>query len=296
MASKYFDLSFRGVDGRTPLDFGNTPLGANVLNCMYGKGGMIFIQNQEDIWIPAISDIFAGDCEILILVRTLRDSTVQYNNNAGIAPVIRSQDKTIGKCYYAANGSLPSNSRTASILFREFPGVGQLSLAVNTTALNSVLSPVFYNIGRYIRFRATGNSLTVRSWWEGESEPTVWHNTTTHAQYSSGYLGFIFQGLQSHCIVPFISIATDGDTAPTSMVKRKIEGIIYYPDNTVAVNCKVRLYFKATGKLITEVFSNSVGAYVFNVNVYEDELVQIIGVDKNNNEWKPPIHETYPIL
>lgn len=150
---------------------------------------------------------------------------------------------------------------------------------------------------QFLRVKVLGTSITAKIWNEGSEEPATWQLTTTNSLFAAGKLGFGISGYTDYpMLYSFISVGTNGDSAPTSFVGglRTVAGTLLNPDDSLAIGKKVRIFDKETGYMLGEQITNSVGQYDFKVE--STDLVQIIGVDQDNNEWEPPIHETYPVL
>ncbi|WP_180076918.1 hypothetical protein [Acinetobacter sp. YH12251] len=151
----------------------------------------------------------------------------------------------------------------------------------------------FFNL----RIKVVGNNIKVKSWMSDVTEPTTWgidYNTTSLP--SEGYIGLALSSWIEGRVVDSLAIGTNGDLPPSSPVLYNIAGTLLNPDNSLAANKKVRLYDKKTGCLIDESITDSLGSYGFSKPISPNDLVQIVGVDQDNNEWKPPIHEAYPVL
>lgn len=152
---------------------------------------------------------------------------------------------------------------------------------------------------QFLRVKVLGTSIMAKIWNEGSEEPATWQLTTTNSLFTSGKVGFGISGYTDYpMLYSFMSVGTNGDSAPTSFVGglRTVAGTLLNPDDSLAIGKKVRIFDKETGYMLGEQVTNEYGQYDFKVELSQNDLVQIVGVDLINNEWKPPIHETYPIL
>lgn len=190
---------------------------------------------------------------------------------------------------------LPSTSGTSikTDLSKNINNVLTILSAKTITASEQVTSTT----DMLLRLRKEGSIFKSKAWLDGTSEPVEWQIATIPEAASFNNVGILLVGGAQHVIIKNVSIATNGETAPlSSPFSTIVEGIIYKPDDTVAVGATVRLYHKESGVCIAEQTANEIGQYSFTVPISNTDLVQIVGVDQDNNEWKPPLHETYPIL
>lgn len=232
-----------------------------------------------------------NDLEILYKIRVLGNSSQAFTNTG--PAVFFNVDNNVNTRYELSingNTSISSNLRTTTVY--NYNGSFN-TLESKASSITDVTNK--YNKYFFIRARKTGTQIRFKVWFEEEVEPTWIHNITNNV-FSGKYACIQLSQNNCNAVIPFISIGTNGDSAPMSMDKRKVVITLKNPNNIVAANTLVRLYLKETGALIEEQITNENGIAIFLINVYENQLVTVVGVDENNNEWKPPIHEVYPVL
>lgn len=287
---RYVDLSFGGTDGHFPDIFGGGVKRDSHRSINYGEGGMYFDADKQNFWqYLEIPNLNVVDSEVLLLVFARRDNNASFNNILGILPAVCCQGSD--KYYYATSGALPSQYRYG-VIYKRGSG-GQSSLYTNSTEYPDAGSEDIFNYGKYIRLRREGSTVKAKFWKYGEQEPVQWRSVND-IELVGGSVGMTLQGRDAYLVIPFFSYATDGDTAPMSMQKRKIKGVTRKPDNTVLPNVEVRAYLKNNGKLVGKTVSGEDGVYLIEANIYEDQLVTVVGVTPTGEEWKPPIQEVYP--
>lgn len=232
-----------------------------------------------------------NDLEVLYKIRAIGPASQTFTNSG--PSIFFNVDNNIGNRY-----ELSTNSNTSVTSHLRTTTVYNYNGSFNTleSKPNSIPDETNkYNKYFYLRARKTGSQIRFKVWFDGQVEPDWLHNIT-NSTYTGKYACIQLSQVGCNVIVPFISIGTNGDSAPMTMEKRKVIVTLKNPNNTVAANTLVRLYLKETGALIEEQLTNENGIAIFLINVYENQLVTVVGVDENNNEWKPPIHEVYPVL
>lgn len=206
-----------------------------------------------------------------------------------------------------SNTDQPSNSVNLQI---NLPDSGSSSLTlsltkvianvVTTLASSSITATevVTSTTDFLLRLRKEGNVFKAKAWLDGTSEPSTWLQSTVTEAVGFNNGGILLAGGAQHVIIKSVAIADAGETAPLSIIggNRNVAGPLKKPDDTIASGYLVRLYHKDSGVMLGEQFTDANGLYSFSIPVLESELVQIVGVDNIGEVWKPPIHETYPIL
>lgn len=231
------------------------------------------------------------------------DGTLSYYNG-GIGVLFRKGPSDLGYLISRGihlNGELPTESVTAVARYlRAYLGENQSS-NVGTTA--GTYLPIYTHhsikkIPTFVRVRVDGTRIRAKAWNANETEPSAWGLDLTLSNYSTGKIGVPIRRYLETFAIEFIAVGTGGDAAPSSRLEplRSIQGTLLKPDNTVASGCTVRIYDKETGCFLDEQTVGNDGTFSFEVELYANDLVSIVGVDQNNNSWRPPIHEAYPVL
>lgn len=237
---------------------------------------------------PDLSNL--ADFELLLKFSAVSKTAVTLLN-IGNSAVFRFAENN---GYWLARSSNAASSR----YIRLYEIVNQNSnIATSGTAYPADKTVATWSVWQFLRVRVAGASINARIWNEGTEEPTTWQLTANNSLFSSGKLGFGISGYTDYpMLYSFMSVGTNGDPAPTSFVggPRTVAGTLLNPDDSLAIGKKVRVFDKETGYMLGEQTTNNAGQYDFKVETID--LVQIVGVDQDGNEWKPPVHETYPVL
>lgn len=232
-----------------------------------------------------------ADFELLLKFSAVSKSA-SASLNIGQAAVFRLSG---GDGYWLSRASNGATNR--SIRLYEIANQGSNIGTSSNTAYPSDPTVATWNAWQFLRVKVLGASIMAKIWNEGSAEPATWQLTTTNSLFTSGKVGFGISGYTDYpMLYSFMSVGTNGDSAPTSFVGglRTVAGTLLNPDDSPAIGKKVRIFDKETGYMFDEKITNTVGQYDFKVE--STDFVQIVGVDQDNNEWEPPIHETYPVL
>ncbi|AUC06939.1 hypothetical protein BVG18_17375 [Acinetobacter lwoffii] len=246
-----------------------------------------FISLVDDIVLPANFDL-------KVRMRIVSEGGAAYGNS-GI---------TIGK-------RVSINNELFLILRNPFLSSGNswlFAYTANSSSTIGISTPASqyntkYSTAKDIWFRVKvqDNALSYAIWNDDESEPLLISAGAIPVNArgtlnSNGGLIIGHYSEKTYIIVKEIRVGTDNDAAPPSNPTTFITGTLLKPDNTPAGLCGVRVYSKKSGVLIEETTTDENGLYAIESMFPTSALVQIVGVDQDNNEWKPPIHEAYPVL
>ena len=145
-----------------------------------------------------------------------------------------------------------------------------------------------------MRLSISDGQCRYKLWWDGDTEPATWASSATYTivpgNISAGIILPVYGGSVE---VDFISIGTDGDSAPLSYPggNRVISGTLLKPDGSTANGYIVRCYNRATGVMLDEILSNTLGAFNFSLPIPQSEKVYCLGVDQLGNAWNAPIKD-----
>lgn len=238
----------------------------------------------------------AEDVEIYVRLKVLSLQSTNFVNNGG--GLVMCSDSSLGA---SANSNVfvfgTSNSDANTNQYTSFLRENVASTGTTKTSIALPDKPIYGRLStiRNMKFKKTGLNYQVKTWWDGTSEPAYSGDFTFTR--NTGYCGIELGARLTNVFIEFASIGTNGDAAPmTRPANRIISGTLLKPDDSVAAEQTVRLYHQFTGALLGRLITDANGMYEFSLPISETELVQIVGVDSLGNEWKPPIHETYPIL
>lgn len=263
---------------------------------MESSEGMVFSRadSSNRNFLPIYQSIGNEDVELYVKFKQLTQSSQAFTNNGGALT-------------FCSTGLFGSDGVKFSFGTRASTGtdytsrctISRVSGGDSTTILTTNITPKTTSeqaqTWKHLKAKKTGSSYQVKAWWDGDVEPS-YSATQTISDFSGGYFGVELSSRATFMQIQHLGIGVGEDAPMVPPESRKISGVIYKPDNTVASGSTVRLYHSYTGVLLGSVVANDLGVYSFNTSVLEDELVQIVGVDQDNNEWKSPIHETYPVL
>lgn len=246
-----------------------------------------FISLVDDVVLPANFDI-------KVRLRMVLEGGATYANG-GI---------TIGKRISANNELFFAlrNPFLSSGVSRLFQYTANSSSAINISTAKNVYNEKYSTAKDiWIRIKVQDSALSYGIWNDGEIEPSLTSEdvipvAARNTINSNGRLIVGHFSEKTYIIVKEIQVGTDNDTASPSNHVTFVAGTLLKPDDTPAGLCGVRVYSKKSGVLIEETTTDENGLYAIESMFPTSELVQIIGVDDDNNEWEPPIHETYPVL
>lgn len=254
-------------------------------------------KTTDSYWFSKYPDVFnenTDNCEVLVKFKVTNYSTLNINDLGGLIIGFRRSTSIYAQGYQVSIGPNEANYKRISI-YRINNSSSRSELGYSVTLTNKTKDEQFSSY-RYLRAKISGNTIQAKQWWHDESEPAEWGVSVTDSTWASGDLAFGLVGLEHAIDIEYIGVGTGSDAAPAYPENTTIAGTLYNPDDTVANGKKVRLYHKRSGAFLGEQVVGSGGQYSFSIPVETTELVQIIGVDQDNNEWKPPIHEAYPVL
>lgn len=257
-----------------------------------------------------LTDINVADAEILIKHRSLRSATwgetSLFSGGCGVVFRAKNTEPPAGSSVNFSNGGVVfsggsvGNEDTGVPRTMRLYALDYFNSNAATTGSTYLPEDSLNNRSRYFiytRVKIAGNNIKARSWVENMTEPATWGINVDRADMpSTGYIGICVDSWIEGRVIDFMAIGTDGDLPPNSPTLYNIAGTLLNPDSTPAVNKKVRIYDKQTGALIGETMTDSLGEYGFAYPIPPTNLLQIVGVDQDDNEWKPPIHESYPVL
>lgn len=265
-------------------------------------------RDNQNIWSSIGMGLNLSNFETVVAFTRNRNSTQSFTNTGG-GLYLRTKDGlggSNGDGYYVAMGSMSSgNYRSGALYRRGTAGVGgaQTSLA---TASGNLLSSLFSYadaLGKvvYLRVNVSGQRFRSRAWWQGETEPAAWaiDFTDSDTGWTSGDIALLINGYELLHNYLFLSVGTNGDSAPLSYPggNRIIAGTILKPNGSPADGYIVRCYHRATGVLLGEMLSNTLGAYSFSLPISTDEKVYCLGIDQLGNTWQAPIKDLIsPVL
>ena len=148
-------------------------------------------------WDAVDGDANRANSEILARVRTSSSNTDQ----------IRLQLRGSGAAASESAYSFIMGSGTTLTLHKFVAGV--------STNLTTATYAYSVNTWYYVRFRVNGTTLSAKVWKETEEEPSAWTFTTTDSAISAaGWVGVGNGDSGGTMDVDFLSIGTNGDTAP----------------------------------------------------------------------------------
>lgn len=246
-----------------------------------------FISLVDDIVLPANFDL-------KVRLRIVSEGGAAYSNS-GIM---------IGK-------RVSNNNELFFILRNPFLSSGNSKLfayTANNSSTIDISTPANVYNTKYstakdiwIRVKVQDNALSYAIWNNDETEPVVISAgvipvAARGTLNSNGSLIVGHFSEKTYIIVKEIRVGTNNDATPPSNPTTFVAGTLLKPDDTPAGLCGVRVYSKKSGVLIEETTTDENSLYAIESMFPTSELVQIVGVDQDNNEWKPPIHETYPVL
>lgn len=265
---------------------------------MESSEGMVFSRadSSSRSFLPIYQSSGNEDVELYVKFKQLTQTSEAFTNNGGALIFCSQYIGTSGDtAIQVAFGTMASSGTNYSSAIGLRRIVSNTSTTISTINISSKTTSEQARTWKHLKAKKTGSSYQVKAWWDGDVEPS-YSATQTISGFSGGYFGVELSSRATFMQIQYLGIGVGEDAPMIPRESRKISGVIYKPDNTVASGSTVRLYHSYTGALLGSVVANDLGVYSFNTSVLEDELVQIVGVDQDNNEWKPPIHETYPVL
>lgn len=261
--------------------------------------GMLFMRadNSSRSFLPFYNITDSNESiELYLKLKILSLQSGSFSNNGG--GLVMCSDSSLSA---SANSNVFvfGSSSSDTEVYQYKSSLRECVLSSNTEKTNITLpsKPVYGRLStfRHMKFKKTGLNYQVKTWWDGDSEP-AYSGVYTFTR-NTGFCGIELGSRLTNVFIEFASIGTNGDAAPmTRPENRIISGTLLKPDDTVAAEQTVRLYHQFTGALLGRLITDVNGMYEFSLPISETELVQIVGVDSLGNEWKPPIHETYPVL
>lgn len=245
--------------------------------------------NFSSSFMYALNGVTAADWEILI-----KAVCHQYNGgsftNDGIAVFLRSQT-TLTSYSDGYEIGLPGTITATTTFMRK-------RVANASTTIGGSGGGITRAVPMWLRVQLSGTTLNMRTWADGASEPGTWGNTATDSDVvGAGYCSFGNTGASgtgfgtsagTRYTFYQVGFGTNGDAAPASLV-RNVSGTVTTPASAAADGYIVRLYSRASGKLLAETLTNSLGAFSFAINY--TGLVYAIAVDSVGNAWKAQIHD-----
>ncbi|MDN5624716.1 MAG: hypothetical protein L0G96_16385 [Acinetobacter sp.] len=155
---------------------------------------------------------------------------------------------------------------------------------------------IYDTLHKYMFLRLSVNSGQARfkAWWDGTAEPSSWSGsgayTVASDRIKAGIIAPVYGGSAN---VEFISIGTDGDSAPLTYPggNRIISGTLLKPDNSPAEGYIVRCYLRENGELLGEAITNAIGSFSFSLPIGQSDKVSCVGVDQLGNTWNAPIKD-----
>lgn len=305
MAQYYYDLSIADANGipampkgpRSPnFDNGNAKFG--LVNGYFAQLGVT--RGGTDAELGLAAGVNAATVEALCKASvSLYNYGADYNNSGGVAFFLRAQGaqwsggRAKNGYYFALNGaaSQSAHSRKLRVYTYENGGYGALDVGGSKDMIaptGEIFTDFFF-----FRVRAEGTTLSAKAWKETEQEPAAWMLSTTNATFTGA--GDVFLGLGRGCAfaVPFFSVGTDGDPAPTAFPggNRTVAGTLRKPDNSTAAGYIVRCHHRATGALLGQTLSDAAGQFVFSIPLATTEPVYCLAIDQLGNSWAAPIKD-----
>lgn len=260
--------------------------------------GMIFVRGDTSSrsFLPFYYNEVSEDVEIYLKFKQITAASQAFANNGG-GVVFCSDRENSGVINSVAVdfGTVAASGTDRSATWALYQYIEPASNSAQTGTITTKNINQQAHTWKHLKVKKNGGSYQVKAWWDGDAEP-VYGAAITLSGPTSGYFGLNLSSRATLMQIQYAGIGISESAPMTPPANRTVAGIIYKPDNTIAAGATVRLYHAYTGALLGRVLSNDVGEYSFNLPILETELVHIVGVDVEGNEWKPPIHEAYPVL
>lgn len=196
-------------------------------------------------WNAPDADTGAADQEVLCLQRfRSRTASIETSLRVIVRGSGSSHDTAAG--YLAGVGSITS---TAVSIFKVSAGL--------FTSLAS--ASVAYPDGSWvwIRFRANGPNLYLKTWLDGDAEPAGWTVTTTDATHAAGWVGLSSRTTSHVTECAYFAVATNGGTA-FSVVEQPRDLWTLQPDTQVETTARFE-YFDPDTRTVGEQWFSSHG-------------------------------------
>lgn len=311
MAQFYYDLSI-AANGKWPYFCkGSKPdiVASNGIrsagrsfNTSVNKPVFNIDRDNQNIWTYSSMGLNLSDFDAVVAFARNRNSTQNFSNvGGGLYFRTNGPDGgSAGTGYYAVFGTMSSGGYRSGALYRRGQGGVAGAQAALQTSAQGLLSSLFTHpaaLGKvvYLRINAQGQRFRVRAWWEGETEPTTWpiDFTDSDTGWKTGDIGLQTNGYEQLHDYLFLSVGTDGDSAPLTYPggNRIIAGTLLKPDGAPATGYMVRCYHRETGVMLGEMLANSIGAFNFSLPIPATEKVYCVGVDQLGNTWNAPIKD-----
>lgn len=263
--------------------------------------GMVFIrpENSSRSFLPIyLSSNASENVEIYVKFKQLTQASQAFANNGGGLVMCSSKESTSAENAFCFVFGSNSNSGTdLSATWRNYLYLNSVSTNLATGSIAEKTTNEQSRTWKHMKAKKEGASFKTKAWWDGEIEPEYSAGFTAPGLQQTGYYGFELSSRATVVHLQYLAIATEGDSVDMLPPENRIiSGTLLNPDNSVASGQTVRLYHSYTGALLGRLIADINGAYEFVLPIDAGELVQIVGVDALGNEWKPPIHETYPVL
>lgn len=307
MAQHFFDLSI-GKDANWPylLKGESAEYNESVSIGNFVKDGFQIssISNYHCSILAGIGEV--ADVDVIQRVSySTRVPTSTYNNTGMAVVVARASGVGVtgrpSNCYYAAlnaNTSATLNGKDL-IIYKIVDGV-QTSLTSSGSVITSLPSLIeAKQTDVYIRLNCSGSTIRAKAWKVTDPEPASWQCVVTDTSLAGGDVGVIYSGYGLEMVSKWLSVGTGTDSAPLSYPggNRIIAGTLLKPNGSPADGYLVRCYHRATGVLLGEMLSNTLGAYSFSLPISTDEKVYCLGIDQLGNTWQAPIKDLIsPVL
>lgn len=231
-----------------------------------------------------------------IVVKFNRTAICTTDTEYGFGVFINAPASSVGGMALLSDGPLGSaNNGGRRALFRN---VNSQTTILSTALLSEVVGAVsVYDTilkTAVMRLSISDGQCRCKLWWDGETEPANWASSAAYTvvpgNISAGIILPVYGGSVE---VDFISVGTDGDSAPLSYPggNRIVAGTLLKPDGSPADGYIVRCYHRVTGVMLGEVLSNAIGAFNFSLPISQSEKVYCVGVDQLGNTWNAPIKD-----
>lgn len=245
---------------------------------------------------PAVQGV--SNVEVLIKSSlSVTAGVVSYGNTAaGVvvrAEIVNYANSTARNGYLVTlNGSLDLGVSERHVnVFSMNNGSFGTAIAAHSDALAANASRSRYLQSTFLRLRANGTTISYKAWRSTDEEPAVWLGSLTHSAHSSGDVVLYLGGNGISMTHAFVSVGTDGDSAPSSFPggPRVVAGVVRDPLGVaVGEGYIVRCYHRASGAILGETLTNLSGAYSFEVNLMQSEEIYCLAIDNLGNSWGIP--------
>lgn len=267
-------------------------LGGGISN----NGARAFTMQGQEYTGSAASGYFApvsfSNGEVLIKCSVITRENEQ--NLFNIGPGIYVRAGISGGVISAYQISWGAGSTYRSLRIYDSTNTSSNLAASSTSYLPTKSDPALVRSSLYIRVNVNGTTIRARAWFDGDAEPATWGVTATDSKYAGpGLAGIQLQQTRDGRVYEFISIGTDGDSAPMSYPggNRTVAGVVKKPNGDDAVGYQVRCYHRDTGFLLAETISAALGSFEFSLPIPSSEPVYCVAIDQLGNEWNAPIRD-----